>query len=307
MSRTCRLISNTNQAMFRAPITTTASNGIVRSAGLNTRVATNARALGSLSSGAAVNGGETRSRFQSQSELHSPATLPQQLLHQSPRRRHHSHSLRSPDAVRNRFGTTNNNNNNNHTNNNTLHRRSMVTITQTKSSDLSPLFSSTVVDDVSASSQSPSAPTYVVNENTTLIVTESCLKQVERLLKQRRVKAEQPDLFDDGYFLRVFVDAGGCSGFQYQFEVDNELDDDEDVVVVMVKQQLGGENDDEAMRPRVVVDETSMGFLEGSTIDYVIEMIKSAFVVADNPQSESACGCGSSFAMKNFEKFGTKD
>jgi len=189
----------------------------------------------------------------------------------------------------------------------------MVTITQTKSSDVASLFPSHVVDDVSPStlSSSLSAPTYVVNEDTNLIVTESCLTQIERLLKQRRAREEQPEHHnDDGYFLRVFVDAGGCSGFQYQFEVDNELEDDEDVVVVMAKLPDDDGNDTNngtVMRPRLVVDENSMGFLEGSTIDYVIEMIKSAFVVSDNPQSESACGCGSSFAMKNFEKFGTKE
>jgi len=181
-------------------------------------------------------------------------------------------------------------------------RRSMVTITQTKSSDIAPLF----MDDVSSSSSaSPSTPTYIQNEDTTLIVTESCLKQVERLLKQRREKAGKPENYEDGYFLRVYVDAGGCSGFQYQFEVDNDLDNDDDSVVIMA--EIQDENDNTIMRPRVVVDEASMAFLEGSTIDYVIEMIKSAFVVSDNPQSESACGCGSSFAMKNFAKFGAKN
>lgn len=188
---------------------------------------------------------------------------------------------------------------------NPIQRRSMVTITQTKSSDPPSLFSSHVVDDVSSSP----VPTYVVNEDSTLIVTESCLNQIELLLRQRRAREGQDADHDDGCFLRVFVDAGGCSGFQYQFEVDDDLDEDEDVVVVMAKLPKAGgdESDETVMRPRVVVDETSMGFLEGSTIDYVIEMIKSAFVVSDNPQSESACGCGSSFAMKNFEKFGAKD
>jgi len=184
--------------------------------------------------------------------------------------------------------------------------RSMVTITQTKSSDIAPLFSTHVVDDISEPSSAPtSAPTYILNEDMNLIVTESCLKQVERLLKQRRAKAEKPENHDDGYFLRAYVDSGGCSGFQYQFEVDNDLDDDDDIVVVMMEIRDGNENT--IMRPRVVVDEASMGFLEGSTIDYVIEMIKSAFVVSDNPQSESACGCGSSFAMKNFGKNGASD
>ena len=193
----------------------------------------------------------------------------------------HIHSFYSPEISWKRLGAA--------THNTNIHRRSMVTITQTKSSETASLFTADVVDDVSSDDL---ALTYVVNEDTNLIVTENCLKQVERLLKQRE-NAE-------GYFLRVFVDAGGCSGFQYQFEVDNELDEEEDIVVIKAKSQDG-------MTPRVVVDETSLGFLEGSTIDYVIEMIKSAFVVADNPQSESACGCGSSFAMKNFEKFGAKD
>jgi iron-sulfur cluster assembly accessory protein len=51
---------------------------------------------------------------------------------------------------------------------------------------------------------------------------------------------------------------------------------------------------------RVVVDRGSLKLLAGSKIDYVQEMIKSTFEVRDNPQSESACGCGSSFAIKNF-------
>lgn len=175
------------------------------------------------------------------------------------------------------------------------HRRSMVTITKTKSSDIvAPLYTSSE----GAASSPPAAMTYTINEDASLIVTESCLNQVERLLRQRRERENRSPDEEDGYFLRVFVDAGGCSGFQYQFEVDNELDEDEDIVVVSETAQSS---------PRVVVDETSLGFLKGSTVDYVIEMIKSAFVVSDNPQSESACGCGSSFAMKNFEKFGAKD
>lgn len=261
MSYTSRLMSSTNKTMFKTPIAGAAKR-ILKSA--------STRTIASFPSPVVVTE-ETNTVHNYRNNATKPIHLPTTTTHRN-------------------FNATNSNYNN-------IHRRSMVTITQTKSSDLAPLFGTHVVDDVTSAS---SAPIYVLNENTTLLVTESCLKQIEKLLKQRRLRANQPEDFDDGYFLRVFVDAGGCSGFQYQFEVDNEFEEDDDVVVVMAKVEDG-------IRPRVVVDETSMGFLEGSTIDYVIEMIKSAFVVSDNPQSESACGCGSSFAMKNFEKFGTKD
>lgn len=118
-----------------------------------------------------------------------------------------------------------------------------------------------------------------------LIITPNCLARVDKLVQLRKDKGgEDP-------FLRVFVDAGGCSGFQYQFELDEEFDAEEDITLVASLTDN---------KPRVVVDETSLGFLKGSTLDYVQELAKSAFVVADNPQSESACGCGSSFAVKNF-------
>lgn len=50
----------------------------------------------------------------------------------------------------------------------------------------------------------------------------------------------------------------------------------------------------------VVVDASSFDLVKGSTIDFKQELIRSAFAVVANPQSESACGCGSSFAVKNF-------
>jgi len=112
-----------------------------------------------------------------------------------------------------------------------------------------------------------------------LTITESCWKRIRKLTADKQ---------DDSLFLRVFVDAGGCSGFQYQFELDSKLDDDD----VVFAQQDGS--------ARLVVDPSSLDFMRGATIDYVQEMIKSSFEVRENPQSESACGCGSSFALKNF-------
>lgn len=271
--------------MFQTPITSAVNRVLIttKNGGLHRRVSKNRRTIASFSPRIGAEG----------TANYTVTTLGESSFHSQNEHSQHRNLLGAPfsKTAWNRIGGTAQNNN--------TQCRSMVTITQTKSTDSAPLFSSQVVDDVSSSEP---APTYVVNEDTNLIVTESCLKQVERLLKQRTEGAGEPTE-KDGYFLRVFVDAGGCSGFQYQFEVDNELDEDEDIVVIMAKSN----EDSGTMNPRVVVDETSMGFLEGSTIDYVIEMIKSAFVVTDNPQSESACGCGSSFAMKNFEQFSVKD
>lgn len=91
--------------------------------------------------------------------------------------------------------------------------------------------------------------------------------------------------------LRLGVDSGGCSGFQYTFTteaMDSPIGEDDQIFARDGSQ--------------LVVDEASLEFIKGSTIDYKDEMIKAAFVVANNPQSESACGCGSSFALKNFEE-----
>jgi iron-sulfur cluster assembly 2 len=52
----------------------------------------------------------------------------------------------------------------------------------------------------------------------------------------------------------------------------------------------------------VIVDPSSFDLIRGSTIDYHQELIRSAFGIVNNPQSESACGCGSSFALKAFSQ-----
>lgn len=158
--------------------------------------------------------------------------------------------------------------------------RSMVLVTKSKASELS---SDVNGEETSSNSAYDAANHKVLSEE--LVITPSCLARVEKLVQQRKLK-------DGGdYFLRVFVDAGGCSGFQYQFEFDQEYDSEEDIILVT------SSTDD---KPRIVVDQTSLGFLRGSKLDFVQEMIKSSFAVVDNPQSESACGCGSSFAVKNF-------
>lgn len=87
----------------------------------------------------------------------------------------------------------------------------------------------------------------------------------------------------DGY-LRLRVDGGGCSGFQYKFELDTEKHEDDAVF--------------EKAGAKLIIDETSLDLVRGSTIDFVEEMISSSFQVVSNPNSESNCGCGASFAPK---------
>jgi iron-sulfur cluster assembly accessory protein len=85
-----------------------------------------------------------------------------------------------------------------------------------------------------------------------------------------------------GASLRVAVLAGGCSGFQYKFDLDSETQPDD-----LVIEKIGA---------RVVVDPTSLDLLAGSELDYKDELMGSYFAVR-NPNATSACGCGTSFAI----------
>ncbi len=82
--------------------------------------------------------------------------------------------------------------------------------------------------------------------------------------------------------LRVAVLGGGCSGFQYKFDLETATNDD-DVVI-------------EKDGARVVVDSVSQPFLDGAIIDYKDELIGAHFAI-DNPNATSSCGCGTSFSM----------
>lgn len=84
-----------------------------------------------------------------------------------------------------------------------------------------------------------------------------------------------------GHALRVAVEGGGCSGFQYEIKLDAPAPDD------LV---LEGEGQ------RVVVDSVSLPFLAGATIDFTEELIGARFVI-DNPNASSSCGCGISFSI----------
>lgn len=86
---------------------------------------------------------------------------------------------------------------------------------------------------------------------------------------------------DQGQALRVAVEGGGCSGFQYEIALDTPAEDD----LVL---EGNGET--------VVVDTVSLPFLQNAVIDFTEELIGARFVI-ENPNATSSCGCGTSFSM----------
>ena len=82
--------------------------------------------------------------------------------------------------------------------------------------------------------------------------------------------------------LRVAVEGGGCSGFQYELSMDSDIKENDLIL---------SENE-----CRVVIDPISLEFLSGAIIDFKEELIGSKFVI-ENPNATSSCGCGTSFSI----------
>ena len=99
-----------------------------------------------------------------------------------------------------------------------------------------------------------------------------------------RTFARLAEIAEDGApkALRVAVLGGGCSGFQYEFQLEDEAAADDLVI----------EHDGQ----RVLVDPESLPFLSGSVIDFKDELIGARFAV-ENPNATSTCGCGTSFSI----------
>ena len=95
-------------------------------------------------------------------------------------------------------------------------------------------------------------------------------------LKELFAEEGNPDLK-----LRVFVQGGGCSGFQYGFTFDEEQNEDD------FNLEFNGVN--------LLVDSMSAQYLQGAKIKYIENDMGSSFSI-DNPQAQTTCGCGSSFS-----------
>ena len=105
-----------------------------------------------------------------------------------------------------------------------------------------------------------------------VIITERAARRIGQILKSE----------GDGAMLRISVEGGGCSGFQYKFDVERTRAEDD-----LVLERDGAV---------VVVDPASVPFLAGSEVDFVDDLIGASFRVA-NPNATASCGCGTSFSI----------
>mgnify|MGYP001209795871 FL=1 len=112
-----------------------------------------------------------------------------------------------------------------------------------------------------------------VDQATSLVFSDQAAKKVRSLVMEEE---------NENLRLRVFVSGGGCSGFEYGFTFDDEVEDDD------IEVENSGVS--------LVVDVLSFEYLAGSSIDYLEDLQGSRFVVV-NPNAASTCGCGNSFSI----------
>ena len=104
----------------------------------------------------------------------------------------------------------------------------------------------------------------------TILVDDSAIKRIEDLRAQQKKNL---------LMLRITVEGGGCSGFQYKLELTDNFNDE-----------------DLTFEDVVVTDSLSLPYLDGSTVRFSDELIGSEFVI-ENPNAASGCGCGASFSV----------
>ena len=112
-------------------------------------------------------------------------------------------------------------------------------------------------------------------ETLTVTLTPAAADAIRDLMAKRNL---------EGYALRVFVSGGGCSGFQYGMALEANIREQD------LKWEHHGVS--------VVVDEVSIDYLNGATIDYIDDNLMGTGFKIENPNALSSCGCGSSFKSK---------
>ena len=113
----------------------------------------------------------------------------------------------------------------------------------------------------------------VSDQTTQLVFSDQAAKKVRALVTEED---------NENLRLRVFVSGGGCSGFEYGFTFDDEIEEDD------IEVENSGVS--------LVIDSLSFEYLAGSSIDYLEDLQGSRFVVI-NPNATTTCGCGNSFSV----------
>ena len=104
-----------------------------------------------------------------------------------------------------------------------------------------------------------------------LLVTNNAAKKIIELSKKKEKK-----------MLRISVTGGGCQGFQYNLDMENQSKEKD--VIIKKNNAL------------IVIDENSLNLIKGSEIDFVDDLIGARFKI-NNPKATSSCGCGTSFSL----------
>ena len=102
-------------------------------------------------------------------------------------------------------------------------------------------------------------------------VSKSALKRIIEVSKKNKKK-----------FFRISIDGGGCQGFSYKFDFDDKISENDKVL--------------DYNEVKILIDSTSLGFINDAKLDFVEDMIGSYFKVS-NPKATSTCGCGISFSV----------
>ena len=110
-------------------------------------------------------------------------------------------------------------------------------------------------------------------------ITEAPVTVTDRAIRRvAKILGKEPA----GTMLRVSVEGGGCSGFQYKYDLVTSREDDDFVI--------------ERDAATVLIDSVSLQYLEGSQIDFVDDLMGQSFQIS-NPNATASCGCGTSFSI----------
>lgn len=99
---------------------------------------------------------------------------------------------------------------------------------------------------------------------------------------QEAVEQLKDYLDEENKYLRIYVEGGGCSGFQYGFDIEENMQEDDFEVPLN--------------EFSIVIDSVSMQYLQGATLDFTDDLMGSSFTIK-NPNAQTTCGCGSSFSV----------